>query len=334
MKKYLLVMIVLIVSSFVFSACGPSEEAIATMTAAAWTPTPEPTPTPTPVPYDLEVTLQDEAGGALTMMAYVAVEELGEDPTLVDGSGITAFSNLPKEEVTLRLTAQGFVNAKENVILERGQNSHTFTMVADPEQVDPSTACLPGQELLYIEDFEDGEMQEWDNIFQPVWDFVNIEDRGTVLVLDPPEGEEARSGRPVDYDNIVWHFDLLREPGDQLMWIAMHDLGYGTYFAHFYNAKRVILQHMNPEGGYDLGQRALPAPDGETWNKFSMAYFNGELQLWLDDELYIGSIDDDPVESGPLYLDFMSSSAKVYFDNLVVCGLEEPHAPLVDEADS
>ena len=315
-------------------SCGPSPEAIATMTASAWTPTPEMTPTPTPVPYDLEVTLQDETGSALTMMAYVAVEELGDAPALVDGSGMAAFSNLPGKEVTFKLTAQGFVPAEEKVTLERGLNSLTFTMGVDPKQVLPSTACLPNQELLYIEDFEDGQMQEWENVFQPIWDFVEFEDRGTVLVLDPPEGEEARSSRPVDYDNIVWHFDLMRESGDQLMWISMHDVGYGVYFAHIYNGINVILQHMNPEGGYDLGQRSLPAPDGETWNKFSMAYFDGELQLWLDDELHIGAVDDDPIASGPLYLDFMSSSAKAYFDNLVICGLDEPYTPPAEEAES
>ena len=52
---------ILLVSLFVvlLISCGPSEEAIATMTAAAWTPTPLPTATPTPIPYGLKVKVMD-----------------------------------------------------------------------------------------------------------------------------------------------------------------------------------------------------------------------------------------------------------------------------------
>ena len=104
MKRILLLSIVIIFSCMVMSACGPSEEAIATMTAAAWTPTPEPTLTPTPLPFDLVVALEGEGGEAVMMGSVDATEE---DSEMVDENGMVEFFNLPTGDVKLSITAQG-----------------------------------------------------------------------------------------------------------------------------------------------------------------------------------------------------------------------------------
>ena len=72
MKKFLCWIMVFLFSLMFINACGPSEEAIATMTASVWTPTPEPTLTPTPIPYDLALSLADNEGNLINM-AYVMV---------------------------------------------------------------------------------------------------------------------------------------------------------------------------------------------------------------------------------------------------------------------
>ena len=68
-KKSLLAILLLL--GLLASACGPSAEQIATMTASAWTSTPkptstpEPTLTPTPMPYDLTVKVTDAGGSPI-----------------------------------------------------------------------------------------------------------------------------------------------------------------------------------------------------------------------------------------------------------------------------
>ena len=91
----------------------------------------------------------------------------------------------------MSIAAQGYEPYTETVSLERGENGKTFTLTADPLQVNPASACLEGQELVLIEDFEDGKMQNWEGqIVRPMFDFVEIVDRGTVLKVDRTlEGE-------------------------------------------------------------------------------------------------------------------------------------------------
>jgi hypothetical protein len=48
MKKYICFIPLFVLGALLFAGCGPSEEEMATMTAAAWTPTPSPTLAPPP----------------------------------------------------------------------------------------------------------------------------------------------------------------------------------------------------------------------------------------------------------------------------------------------
>jgi len=113
-------MMIFLFSLTFISACGPSEEAIATMTASVWTPTPEPTLTPTPLPFDLEVILEGEGGENVFYGAYVAATE--HEEVMADETGVAVLMNLPGPEVEVSVTAQGYVAYTETVTLERGKN--------------------------------------------------------------------------------------------------------------------------------------------------------------------------------------------------------------------
>ena len=36
-----------------------------------------------------------------------------------------------------------------------------FSLSSDPNGLLPINACAPGEELIYLEDFQDGEAQDW-----------------------------------------------------------------------------------------------------------------------------------------------------------------------------
>jgi hypothetical protein len=138
-KKGNVFICVLMIGMLLLGGCGPSEEAIATMTASAWTPTPEPTLTPTPMPFDLEVVLEGEGGESVFYGAYVAATE--HEEVMADTGGKVELLNLPGPEVEVSVTAQGYAPYTETVTLERGMNSKTVVLTADPTQINPATAC-------------------------------------------------------------------------------------------------------------------------------------------------------------------------------------------------
>jgi len=328
MKKFLCLVMVFLFSFTFISACGPSEEAIATMTAAAWTPTPEPTLTPTPVPYDLDVTLEGEDGERVFYGAYVAATE--QEEVMADETGKAVLMNLPGPEVEVSVTAQGYEPYTETVTLEHGKNAKTFSLIADPLQVNPASACLEGQERVLSEDFEDGKMQNGEGQFmRPLFDFVEIADRGTVLKVDRTMEGEAYLTYPEILGNMVWHYDLLREPGNGPMWMRFHqENDRGAYIAvHFGNAD-FFLQR---EPGGSMGYRTVPPGDGETWEQFSATYFDGTIEAWYNGELHIGVSDGEPYEDGFQSISLAVSEGSTFLDNLVICELSEPYTPPVVE---
>ncbi len=174
MKKSAFVLIFVVIL-FLLAACGPSPEEIAAMTAAAATDTPTPTstptntptptstPTPTPIPYDLTVAVTDGEDGSPITTGQVSVAESGDgEPTPLDDAGNAVWLGLPGETASISVTAQGYVGAEQSTTLERGPNVVEIILERDPRQVLPATACMEGETVAYIEDFEDGFAQGWD----------------------------------------------------------------------------------------------------------------------------------------------------------------------------
>jgi hypothetical protein len=324
MKKTHYLFTISILCILFFAACGPTEAEIATMTAAAWTPTPLPTPTPTPVPYDMEVSLTGEGGENITFGVYIQVAE--EDEVMMGESGKVEFLNLSGPEVEVNITAQGYEPHSETVTLERGKNPVTFTLTADPLQINPATACSDGQKVLMIEDFEDKEMQGWEGqLVRPLFDFVEIEGRGTVLKVDRTIEGEVYLKYPQIIGNMAWHYDILREPGNGPMWMRFHqEEGKGAYIG---TVDGGIGFGLEREPGQSLGDRYVQESDGNTWEKFTLVYFDGTVETWINDELFIGATDADPYPDGFISIAMKPSNGSTHLDNLIVCELTEPYAP-------
>ena len=140
--------------------------ATATTDTRAPSPTPIQTPTPevsvTPLPYDLIVELTDADGNPITDGSVFLAEANSAFPAVVNERGQAIWNDLPGETATLTLTAQGYASTSQSTRLENGQNTVTIAMERDPKQILPTEACQPGEDPLYIEDFEDGQAQGWD----------------------------------------------------------------------------------------------------------------------------------------------------------------------------
>jgi len=326
MKKFLCWMTIFLYSLMFISACGPSEEAIATMTASVWTPTPEPTLTPTPIPYDLVLSLADNEGIPINM-AYVMVQELDMVDTPVDSEGKIEFLNMPGDTASVSVLAQGYFPVEETVTLERGMNQVELTFEPDPIQILPSAACQPGQTVLLVEDFEDQILQDWEGYARPMWDLVEDES-GTIL---SSIGEGGLHYPVQEFGNMVWHMDIRRPADVDIVWLNFHqfnednkEYGYIAMFAR---------DHVAIQGaaGSPLAGREQRAADGETWEKISLVYFEGEIEIWKNDELLLATYEEDPFEKGTIRIELTSTENKLLLDNIIVCGLSEPYAPSVPE---
>jgi hypothetical protein len=306
--------------------CGPSEEAIATMTASAWTPTPEPTLTPTPMPFDLDVMLQGEDGESVFYDAVVAATE--HEDVMANADGKVELLNLPGPEVEVSVTAQGYVPTTETVTLERGKNTKTVTLSADPLQINPATACQEGQQVLYIEDFEDGFAQGWDGISRPKYTFDDVEGRGKVLTFSADNTEP--SGTPIEpgteFGNMVWKWDVKNEND---LFIHFHEKEDQKYLIRFQpGGEGIQIIHQD---GPEHKASAYRGMNDKEWTSIAIAYFGNSLEFWINGELYLALDDPDAITAGGLMMHFTQVGSPASLDNMVICSLDAPYAPPVVE---
>jgi len=338
--------IIILVFVFMLVGCGPSPEEIATQTASAWTLTPSPTNTPTltptltptntptPIPFDLTVSVID-ADSKPVIWANVIFSESGdEQPIVVDDAGQVSWANLPDENVSLVVNAQGYYVVELTDTIQRGQNDISIVLERDPNQIHPSEACQEGQELLYVEDFEDGKAQGWQDIIRPKWAFETIEDLGTVLTINA-ENEGGRTGYRGDFGNAVWLFDITTGDvkGIEINW---HVSETARYTANYSANDYLELFFWTPTGQENTTWNSLgfisppPLNDGN-WHQFAFSYYDGTVDIWVDDQLQLGvEHNDNPVEAGGFGFAFGLLEEPISINNVIVCGLNEPYQPLVE----
>jgi len=148
-------------------ACGSSAEEVAatyvaqTAEAATNTPmptnTPEPTATLTPIPYDLTLTIIDEEGNAIKDGTVSVVELDDAETQTFDDAGQVIWNDFPEESATLKIVAQGYLSAFEEITLERGENIVSVSLKQDPFGLLLSDKVEEGEELIFIEDFQTGD---------------------------------------------------------------------------------------------------------------------------------------------------------------------------------
>lgn len=342
------VIVLVLLAALLVAACGPSEEEIAEMTAAAASPTPEPTATPEPtptatlVPIDVTVQVQDSAGTPITY-ALVSIPETGDDePIELDEGGQLSLQDIDIESVTVLASAQGHIDTEQSASLERGPNEITITLEDDPFGLKPEDACLEGEESLYIEDFEDGEADNFQGITRPAWLFEQTEDHGFVLTVDSPEQGQYIALANNDFGNAIWRMDVRTTTGRvHLNWHQELDeanncCGQSRYLNVFWPGNQVFAVRFSQDGDRQFGNRFIPANLEPVWQSVAITYLDGVIDIWVDDVLILGFDDDQPVANGSIGLEVPpeGSPAPVSFDNLSVCSLSAPYVPPTPEPEA
>jgi hypothetical protein len=334
----------IVIFVFILAACGPSPEQVATMTAAAWTPTPVPptaTPTPTPIPYDLTVTVTDADGVALPG-ASVLVEG-SNAPVTTGEDGKAAWTELPAPDGSLAISAQGYFASNQTFSLSRGPNDLTFALERDPNGLLPSQACAPGETLLYVEDFQDGNAQGWPEIeyFANGWLVEEFAaEPGNLVVSNNNMAHHGNSLQNGTFSDAVWRVRFLVNGRRPLSFNWLQNYGIEIEGQHVDDARYQIV--VDTEG---IGIRRLTQPvlnigtasgngaRAETWHTIEISTYQGRTEVWLDGKPNSGYTDPKPLPGGGIGLELMSFDTSkpdtvVYFDNISVCGLGAPFLSL------
>ncbi len=342
--KYKYALCATIVLFLLLSGCGPSAEQIATMTASAWTPTPLPTATPTPLPYDLTVSVIDETGAPIAGASIVFPESGDGSPMQADDQGQYSWNNLGGEAVSLTVSAQGYLNAEQTATIQRGPNEVKVALKRDPFGLLPSEACAPDQKVLYTEDFQDGQAQEWPFISASVrgdmpsgWSIVDEGGNKVLKLANAPSPSNDELENHV-FDNFIWRakFKIIGSDANMFfMWRITHPeqgtrkrmvVVFGTdanpWMVRFLDGPANPMAMNTAENGAKL--------NSDQWYDIAITYFNGVHQVWYDGKDQLKYEDAQPYPAGTIGFETHLEAGKttqLFFDNLAVCELTAPYQP-------
>jgi len=355
-------------------ACGPSPEQIATMTASAWTPTPKPTntppptPTATPLPYDLTVKVTDAEGNPIVGALIFFPMSGSDEPVAADDSGQAVWNNLKGPAGTVTVVAQGYFQGEQSFNLNRGPNEIVLKLERDPFGLLPSDACGPGESLLYVEDLQDGEAQDWraDPSNPDAFYVGTAADAAanSVMTIDATKitnynnawlganyGNGNQGREPGLFGDAVWRMKFMvnRPTAPSLNWheiygggepiqIAGQNYGGAVYNFYFAGGQSQIRMMRNLN---DITNTPIPGVNVDngqfkqlemTWHFMELSMFQGNIQLWVDGKPVIDFTDPEPIPAGGIGIwigPFTDKSLTVmYFDDIRVCGLNAPFASL------
>jgi hypothetical protein len=350
MKSKKLFIPCLAILALLIVGCGAPATPLPTPTPTL-TPTPAPTATPTltptatPIPYDLSVTVTDADGnpiaGAELNLAIAGAAQ--GDTVKTDNSGIATWTDLPGEAVTLDARAQGYKPAQAAQTIVRGKNDMPIKLERDPFGLLPAQACGEGETLLYIEDFQDGKAQGWQNITGAIdyaaqngWSITSTtEGNQSLTYAKVPEG--ADSLQNYTFDDAVWRLKVMVAGNDGfsfLNWRQAPAPGGETRYPLQWSDGGVMMAltrlEMPGAGHFPVGQTQLSMTQNR-WYYMEISSYQGEIQVWVDGRSIVVYKDPKPLPPGTIGLEaHMSNGAKATysFDDLAVCQLSAPFKSL------
>ena len=98
------------------------------------------------------------------------------------------------------------------------------------------------------------------------------------------------------------------------------------YFIRFGIVEGLAIVNQVNDQHFASSFRGIQPPLG-VWQHVDIAYFDGSVEFWLDDEMLLALDDPDPIKEGVIGLGIWNLDAPNSFDNIVVCSLSEPFAP-------
>ena len=246
--------------------------------------------------------------------------------------------------MNLTIKAQGYFPHEVAQDLERGVTQIEINLERDPYGLLPGEVCAPGQKVLYIEDFQDGEAQGWSEQikFKAMgWDIVpHPESEGNLVLVNAFTSNAGAELENAEFEGAVWKFQFMKD-GNQINrfeWRTKYDymdetghVDHSTYSARFEsNPEWLAIQRQKNYHDIPLLSIDFYLKRNE-WHQVDIATFQGRFDFWVNSRVLVSFKDPDPLPSGTMMIgidEVIGPEQTTYFDNLVVCELTEPYDPL------
>lgn len=296
-------------------------------------------PIPMPIPCALSVLVTGEGDAPITGASVTLDGVDGENGTqMTDDRGMVSWSSVPGETVHLSIGAQGYFPIHTTATMEGGDKLLSASMERDPHGILSSEACAPGEELIYVEDFQDNDATGWSEI--------KYHAQGWELIPHPesPDNIVARNrgawyrdtflDEP-DLDNAVWRFWIMID-GQAPFNIWWAHSGYSSeesgYFVGYDPETSIHGITRVTEGVWLIISTEIQPIEENVWHKYEVSYYEGRSEVWMDDSLLLAYQDPYPFPGGRVgifILHYDNEIFTLYFDGITICKLNAPFAPMV-----
>lgn len=312
-----------------------------TLAACGTTPTEVPTQAPTPevtappaATYALVVTVTDQSGNPITWANGTIQGTDGELPKSADDMGKLTWDGLSEQGGTITIAAQGYVSDQQTLALSSAANELTVSLERDPKQLNPADVCKTGEKMLFAEDFEDNQYQDISNLESAVWSIVNVDGRGFVL-SGKTAGDSTNATIETVWGNGIWQFEMLTTGPVNMEFNFHYDnaaegatAGTYRYFVTYETDKVFDLGYQIPTDSKILANGTTLKFEDGVWHKYTIAYYDGEISVYLDGNKEISYTHSVPIAKGEFGFQIKNSTTgEIQFDNMIVCSLNAPYAP-------
>ncbi len=256
----------------------------------------------------------------------------GALPINIENSGNTSPEEVNQNTISSTTTTENDTSSGESI-----------PGTINPSGLLASEACLPGERLVYFEDFQDNKAQGWPEIEYRAqgWDIVTDPDSPENTVIQfPCETDTGIQLSGFTFDNAVWRVFFMPKGKPNFINFDWHQNVYPDKFEAYSvglvegESVRVIRvsAHSLPERIIevvllDIEQNVKK----NVWHLLEISSYNTTLEVWLDGSNLLIYDDPQPLPGGQIGLGYWGSEDEnpiVYFDNLTVCELSEPFEPL------
>ncbi len=289
--------------------------------------------------YDMTLILVN-ADGKPVNFGQATLIELGDLPSAlqpIDEQGKVSWTDLPGETATVLVHAPGYKPFEQVIKLQQGQpGEFTLVLELDPFGLLPENACTMGEKLLYLEDFQDGKAQGWQNIMAAVelnaqngWSIQPDETGNIVLMAANSSTGVADNLGDMKFDNAVWRLKVMVVGSDAngfLNWRHSFEQGDWRYYVPFGGTMQIGLNRFTNGQDITVAQSVAKMAQ-KKWYQFEISTYNGLTEVWLDGKKLLNYSDPQVLPPGTIGLELhLKDGAKMifYFDNISVCELAAP----------
>ncbi len=176
--------------------------------------------------------------------------------------------------------------------------------------------CGPEEEVLFVDDFEDGQAEGWNflsekGVQQSPWP-VGVDEGNHFLVGTGHNWAQTGPDSWTDY-NLHVRFRHVTADSDAHLNVRVGD---GRYHVHLRGG--LLKRDFPPKGERDVMLARWDYQPDREWHEFTLSAVGERIEAYLDGKL-VGAYDDpDPLPPGRIGLENLAGTT--WYDEVVVCG--------------